>query len=284
MGAEQTTVDGSAAPGGVGNVITVRGVNRSCIIEDLTVRGGRTSHPDSVGSGIYLNQYSSPTIQRCRLIDNKSRAGGGLSAYFHCEPLIRDCWVGYNEGGGLFFELGLGDRGSTWTEVQNTVVAHNTGSAVEVLKGARVRVRNATLAHNSGGGIFTSQSAIVVVQNSIVSHNGGSGIERYDPTVCFTMACNDVYGNEQGSYIGTNPVDACFSGRGSGDVSIEPCFQNVSADNFHLQRGSPLCALRIPGACGIVGAYDDVCVVGDLGNCVTTVTPSTWSDVKSFYR
>lgn len=278
-GAENTIVHGSQA----GNVLTVNFVSRNCIIEDLTFTGGKATSTDSVGAGIYLNQ-ASPTIQRCRLVDNESRSGGGLAAYVHCEPLIKDCWVAHNIGGGIYIELGRADQGTTWGDIVNTVVVRNTGNGVFVWKGARVRLTNCTIAHNAADGITSNQLGRVAVENCLVAFNGGGGVVRLDPTVCYRpMGCNDVYMNAGGNYLGTNPGDSCYPGRGSGDVSIDPCFQNADADNYHLQRTSPLCTLREPGACGVIGAYEDPCS-GIIGNCVVSVTPATWTRVKGFYR
>jgi hypothetical protein len=278
-GAEVTTLDG----GETGNVITVRGVDRTCIIEDLTISGGQASHPDSVGAGIYLNQNASPTIQRCRLVENHSRAGGGLAAYVDCSPLIRDCWIANNDGGGVILELGPGPRGGVPTEIYNTVIARNSGYGVYVLKGAHALLRNCTVAYNTGDGLRADQQAVVTMEKCIVSRNLAAGVIRTDNTVCFSLSCNDVFGNPGGQWVNTNPVDSCFPGRGSGDVSIEACFQNADLDNFHLQRNSPLCSLRRPGSCGVLGAYEDPCS-GLGGSCVVAIEPSSWAGVKILYR
>jgi hypothetical protein len=92
-----------------------------------------------------------------------------------------------------------------------------------------------------------------------------------------------VYGNPNGNYRGVSPGDACFGGRGSGDVSLDPCYQNAELDNFHLDVESPLCQLRQPGACGRLGAFDDPCGSG-TGVCVVNVQPSTWGLMKQRYR
>lgn len=278
-GAAATVLDGMQG----GNVVTINFVSRNCIVEDLTITGGKASGPDSVGAGIYINQ-ASPTVQRCRLVGNDARAGGGIAAYVHSEPLIKDCWVAYNSGGGIYIELGRGDTGTTWGDILNTVVVRNEGVGVYVWKGARMRLRNTTIAYNGGDGIRSAEIGRVAIENCLVTNNNGGGIVRTDPTACLRpLACNDVFDNRNGNYLGTNPTDNCFPGRGSGDVSIEPCFQNVAADNFHLQRTSPLCILREPGACGVIGAYEDPCS-GGFGNCVVSVEAADWGAVKRLYR
>jgi len=276
---EMTTIDGNLS----GNVVTVNGVGRSCIIEDLTITGGDANHPDSVGAAIYLNQYASPTIQRCRLVGNRARSGGGIAAYVFCEPLVRDCWIADNSGGAVIFELANGDAGTTWAEVENTVIVNNQGFGVSVLKGARAWLRNCTLAYNADA-IGAAQQGRVRVNNTIVAFSTGSGISRSDGSACLTLTCNDVYGNTGGNYVGANPSDPCFSGRGNGDVTVDPCFQNPAGDNYHLEDTSPLCALRGPGSCGVLGAYADPCGPKPPGTCVVAVLPSDWSGVKSLYR
>jgi hypothetical protein len=277
-GAALTTIDGQRT----GNVITMNGVGRNCIIEDLTLTGGGSTDPDSVGAALYLNQYASPIIQRCRLVDNAARAGGGVNGYVYCEPLIRDCWISDNDGGAIVLELN-DPQGTTWAEVTNTVIVRNHGFAVKAIKGARVWIRRCTLADNAGDGVRSDEFARVRVQSSIVSHNQGCGVLRLDATVCFYLQCNDVWGNAAGNYVGSNPNDSCFPGRGSGDVSFNPCFQNPGADNYHLHEDSPLCALQQPGACGALGAYDDPCS-GSIVQCVDAIEPSSWSGVKQLFR
>ena len=279
QGADLTTIDGRFG----GNVVTVTAVGRNCIIEDLTVTGGDANGPDSVGAAIYLNNFASPTIQRCHLTGNRARAGGGINAYVMCQPLVRDCRIDANAGGAVVFELGDADQGHTYAVVENCVIVNNQGFGCYVLKGARVTWRNCTIAFNASDGLRSDQIARVRVFNSIITNNQGAGITRLDNTVCFTLACNDVYSNVGGNYVGANPGDACFSGRGSGDVSIDPCYQNVATGNFHLQLHSPLCALRSPDSCGVLGAYTDPCAPGN-SPCIVHVEQRTWGGVKTLYR
>jgi len=276
-GAAVTTLDGQLG----GNVVTMNTVSRACIIEDLTITRGAPSGSDSVGAAIYLNTSASPTIQRCRLVGNRARTGGGVDAYVFCQPLIKDCWIADNEGGAVVFELD-NVMSTTWAEMTNTVVVNNQGYAVYALKSARVWIRNCTFAYNVGDGVKSDQNARLRVWNSIVTHNGGTGISRLDNTVCFSLQCNDVFQNSGGNYVGANPQDPCFTGRGSGDVTLDPCYQNVDAQNFHLQSTSPLCILRQPGSCGVLGAYTDPCT-GGSGPCVVNVQPASWTAVKRLY-
>ena len=278
-GADVTTLDGDLG----GNVRTISFVSRACIVEDFTITGGEQATGDSVGAGIYINQ-ASPTVRRCRLIGNLGRAGGGLAVYVYSEPKIESCWVAYNNGGGIYVETGPIDMGTSYAEIIDTAIVRNGGIGVNVFRGARARLTNCTIAYNAADGLRTDQYGRVAMSNCIIAFNGGAGINRYDPTACLRpLTCNNVYGNPAGNYRGISPGDACFPGRGSGDVSFDPCFQNVSLDNFHLQLNSPLCLLQQPGACGRLGAYSDPCASGS-GSCVVFVEASTWGLVKQRYR
>ena len=275
MGAAATTLDGQST----GNVITAHGVGRSTIIEDLTIMGGSATQPESVGAAVYINE-ASPTLQRCRLVNNSARNGGGVAAYFFSEPLIRDCFIGNNDGGAIVIETNTGSAGTSAAEIYNTVMAHNSGYGVWVLRGARVTMRNCTIAYNNGDGLRAEKEARVTMKKCIVSNNAGGGVVRYDNTVCYALECNDVYRNSAGGYLGSNPFDPCFPGRGAGDVDLSPCYQNAVQDDFHLQPGSQLCLLR--ETCGVLGAFADPCETG--GCCVTAVTHTTWGGVKDLYR
>lgn len=276
-GAEQTVIDGDF----LGNVITVNGVDRSCVLEDLTVTGGNATHPDSVGAAIFLHSFASPTIQRCRLVGNRARAGGGINAYVYCEPLVKDCWIANNEGGAVVVESD-NPMGTTFAEFENCVIANNQGFAISVIHGGRAWIRNCTIAYNNADGITSRDNARIQATNNIITNNNGGGIVREDPTVCFLLLqCNDVFGNGLGDYRGANPNDTCFTGRGSGDVSIAPCYQDAVNGNYHLLPTSPLCSLR--AGCGLLGAYNDPCS-GTIELCTTSVEQATWSGMKRLYR
>ncbi|UCE02405.1 MAG: right-handed parallel beta-helix repeat-containing protein [Candidatus Latescibacterota bacterium] len=282
MGAEVTTIHGRL-PNQKGNVLTFEFVTRNMVIEDLTITGGLFNdvHPESVGTAIYINR-GSPTIQRCILRDNDANAGGGVAAYFFSKPLIRDCWVGYNKGGGIFVETHDGDGVGDVAEIYNTYVVRNTGFGISAIKGAEVIVENCTVAYNSGDGVraeitsgFGAAKTYVTVRNSIITDNNGGGIIRHDVGVCFTLGCNDVWNNQLGEWVGTNPGDPCFPGRGGGSNSIEPVYVDVGSDNFLLAQNSPLFGLCVPGGCGALGAENE---------CSTSVSRRSWSRIKELYR
>ncbi len=287
-GADATVIDGSLV---VGNVMTLHGVNRSMIVEDLTIVGGRfnTAAVESVGSAIYVNQ-GHPTIQRCKLTANDANSGGGIAAYFFSRPRIEDCWIAYNEGGGVFIETGDGDAPGGLPEdkaqIVNTTIVRNRGFGVSVIKGAKAEILNSTIAYNTGDGLRSEITAgggggkcWVTIKNTLITNNA-TGIIRRDNGVCFTLECNNVWSNpnEIGprNYVGVLQGDPCFQGRGPGSLSIDPSYVDVANDDFTLRASSPLFTLCQPDGCGAIGA-DVECPVG-----VTQHT--TWSEVKAIFR
>ena len=286
MGADATILDGSI---GIGNVITLVNTDRSMIIEDLTITGGSFNvvAAESTGAAVYVN-HGQPTIQRCKLVENNGNAVGGVDVYFFSQPLIRDCWIAYNTGGGIFIETDTGVPGPE-AEIINCTIVRNQGYGISVIKGGRARIESSTIAFNEGDGVRSEMTlgtgdakCYVTVRKSILSHNAGGGIVRRQTLgTCYTLECNDVWGNAgvtggvEGNYQGYSTGDPCFSGRGAGDVSFNPLYEDAANDNYLLSAQSPLLQLCQPGSCGALGANND---------CTTAVVPTTWSAVKSLYR
>ncbi|MFQ5599633.1 MAG: right-handed parallel beta-helix repeat-containing protein [Candidatus Krumholzibacteriia bacterium] len=276
--AASTILDGSLE---AGNVITLQFVSRNMIVEGLTVTGGRIASPDSLGTAIYVNE-GDPTIRRCILAGNDANSGGGLAAYFFSRPLIEDCWVAYNEGGGIFIETGDGFETGPTAEIINTFVVRNTGYGINIIKGVRARISNSTIAFNSTDGIRTEHTSgagasmtRLAINRCLITNNGGGGIRRRDNLVCFTLGCNDVWGNDSGNWLGIFAGDPCFTGRGQGSVSLEPGYSNIGADDFTLADDSVLFDLCAQGGCGALGADNE---------CTTAVERSSWGAVKGLYR
>jgi hypothetical protein len=208
------------------------------------------------------------------LTGNHSNAGGGVSVYFFSRPVIRDCWIAYNSGGGVWIETDNGLAGPPAARIENTEIIRNAGYGVSVIKGAKVDIVRTTIAYNNGDGVRSEQAnARVAINHCIITNNQGGGIVRRDTQACFVLSCNNVYGNLMGSWLG--PQDSCFSGRGPGSVSIDPLFNNPLLDDFGLMQNSPLFDLCEQGACGALGANIE---------CPTGVSWKSWSSVKSLYR
>ena len=278
--AADTILDGSLA---LGNVITLHRVGRGMIVEDLTITGGafNTVAPESVGTAVYVNQ-GAPTIQRCILTRNHATAGGGVYAAFFSTPLVRDCWIAYNDGGGIFIETHDGLASGPRAELRNTFIVRNTGFGISVTRGAKATIKNCTIAYNSGDGLRSELGAggagkcYIAMHRSLVTNHGGAGVIRRDTGVCFDLQCNDVWENLGGNYVGSSPGDPCFTGRGVGDVSIDPQYADPTMDRFELAPTSVLLTVFCgPGSCGAPGAGN---------SCTISVQQSSWGALKEKYR
>jgi hypothetical protein len=261
-GADVTVINGAST---TGNVITLVDVDRTMVVEDVTVTGGmfHATHPESLGAGIYITQ-GAPTIQRCKLTSNESRSGAGVTATAFSAPLIRDCWIGNNTGGGIVIEQHDGLSVGARSEIIDNYIVRNTGFGVSVVEGAKADIQNCTIAYNGGDGVRSEfgsggvGQSFVTVENTLITNNQGAGIIRRDVAVCFVLQCNDVWDNQLGQWVGSNPGDPCFTGRGAGSISIDPGYRNPELDDFRIASTSVLFVLCRPSACGTIGA-DDIC-------------------------
>jgi hypothetical protein len=269
------------------------------ILEDFTITGGTFNEVarESLGAGIYVNQ-GRPTIQRCILTGNDASTGGGVVAYFFAGPLIQDCWIAYNEGGGIFVEVNDGLATPTnRAEIRNCFIVCNRGFGVSVIKGAKALLENCTIAANTGDGLRSELTpgggigkCYVGIRRCIITDNGGAGIVRRDFGVCFELLCNDVWRNGPNgndNWVGTLDGDPCFQGRDGSDLSFDPEYDNpscipncpfakaCSADDFVLATDSALRMFRCGTACGIPGA-------GNI--CTDAIQSTSWGALKSLYR
>jgi hypothetical protein len=91
--------------------------------------------------------------------------------------------------------------------------------------------------------------------NLVVGNGTGISIE---PGNELTLACNDVWGNGGGDWVSVPDPSGS-----DGNVSIDPLFCQVEADNFALEAASPCRPGNHPdGAdCGIIGAIDVACTI-----------------------
>ena len=294
-GAANTIIDGSI---GVGNVITLSGstvgqVTRSTIVEDLTISGGvfaGHAAPESVGAGVYCNR-ASPTIRKCIFSGNDSNAAGGVSGYFFSNPLVQDCWISDNEGGGIYLETDNGQASGQRAEIRNCTIVNNVGFGIWVLKGARAVIENCTIAYNTANGVLSeitvdggTGKCYVTMRHSLVTNNNGAGVIRRDLGVCFTLQCNDVWSNGpdgpggNSEWVGWTSGDPCFNtgGRGEGDVSFDPQYNVPGARNYTLLSSSSLLqAWCHPNSCGAPGANN---------TCPGAITSTTWGEFKQRYR
>ena len=125
--------------------------------------------------------------------------------------------------------------------VESNVVGRSGGSGI-----VAPEARHNTVYLNGGSGLQLSGAES---SNNISYGNGGYGL-LWTGTGTPLVSCNDWYGNIQGA---TSGVSA-----GASDLTVNPLFCNLPADNVSLASTS---ALLAPAECGLIGALGQGCTV-----------------------
>jgi hypothetical protein len=94
---------------------------------------------------------------------------------------------------------------------------------------------------------------------------------------CAEVFCCDIYGNQEGDWVG------CIAGQYgvNGNFSACPSFCSMDAWDFRLCNESPCLPGNHPDGydCGLIGALGEGCACGP-----TETEPTTWSGIKAVYR
>jgi hypothetical protein len=109
--------------------------------------------------------------------------------------------------------------------VTDSILDHNTRAAVDSNEFAVHHLVNNTIVAN-GTGVFINNPASVL-ENSILVHNTGVGVAAYQTPL---LGYNNVWDN------GTNYENAS---PGSGDISVDPQFENEPGGDYRLRIDSP---------------------------------------------
>jgi predicted outer membrane repeat protein len=214
------TIDASSA----GRVISG---GKGTIIQGVTLTGGYTS---TRGGGIYL-AYGAPEIVDCRIIGNSASLDGGGVYCYSANAIISGCVVAGNTAQGGAGGIGCEDSDS-W--IGYSTLYGNLGP--------------------DGGGILASGNSLVTVENTIISAcrsftNKPGGVACSAPAAV-NLFCSDVYGNENGDWVG------CIYGQdgANGNFSADPLFCEPDSGDFRLEPESPCAPANSPDTCGLVGA------------------------------
>jgi mono/diheme cytochrome c family protein len=213
-GSDMTTIDG----GGKGNV--VEGAEDS-LIEGFTVTNsgmkGRTGSAMDVGISA---DHAPMTIANCRIVGNN----GGIRVYYSPSNIVNNI-ISDNK---LF---GISNVFSDSTVKNNINV--NNGDYGIIISYSTPKIINNTLYKNSGG--IHSEVSKVVIKNNIIVKNSTVGIRWVeDPDaqdgVEPVLSYNLIWGNGEDFYHVSS---------GTGDLSKEPRFIDMTKGNFHLKTDSP---------------------------------------------
>jgi len=188
--------------GGQGRGITFSaGVDARTTLRGITIKNGNVNYTTGEGGAIRCVD-SSPVIESCVIVSNRSEIGGGGIYLKNSGTVIRNTSIrnniaSYNRGGGITIvggspriessivienhaissgHLGGGGIYAAGGEalLQNTIIANNrserNGGGVFVGDSSRVEIFNCTTVSNRPQGVFASGDT--TIQNSIIWGNG----------------------------------------------------------------------------------------------------------------
>lgn len=182
-------------------------LDASAVLDGVTIRGGKAeyTYPFNSGGGIY-NQYCSPTIANCAIIDNRAYYGGGVFNEYSW-PEIVNCNVASNAaanyGGAIYnsssaphlvnctlvrntasFGAGMFDYGQSTSKIVGCTFF---GNAAQARGGAIFNfvsspsLANCTIAFNSAptaSVVDNSYSSPMFINCTVVSNTGSSACVR----------------------------------------------------------------------------------------------------------
>lgn len=228
-----------------------------------------TENQSFLGGGIACFDQASPTISNCTVTGNSASNGAGIDCSNQSSPLISDCAVSDNAasnfGGGI--SCGI----YSYTTIINCTINNNTadsGSGLHFGNNSSPIVANCIISNNvainNGGGIRCYYTCTPTIVNCTVTNNSvsdvGGGIYCMAPShptldnciIWGNSATSDghqIYTFDAGTTVTLN---SCDYANGGGDVGgfgtvteqgiclhLDPLFVNASADDYHLQSGSP---------------------------------------------
>jgi len=240
-------------------ILISNGVGPESRLEGFTIRNGSTSPGTGGGLQIY---YSSPIVTDIVLENNEAFDGGGLSIENYSSPhisntTIRNNTAGYR-GGGIYVYYSS-------PVFENCIITNN--NAVEggamYLWSLSQSISNCTFAMNDatyGAGIYCNR-ATPSMENTILAFNT-SGVGMYCSSASHvpTLACCDIFGNEDGDWISPYDDQATISG----NFSSDPAFCDADDYDYTIFENSP-CAPDNNDCSVLIGAGDIGCsfICGD---------------------
>lgn len=230
------------------------------------------------GGGIYCQEWATATVEDCNITGNEADRGGGISTH-DCSIVVTGCTVSGNSsefGGGMVAYY----RDPQVTEcVFAGNVASFCGGGAYFCDCGTVEIGACTFVANNAGmgsGIQIDDTDLDLT-NTIVAYGiRGEGV-GWGNVSSASLACCDVYENEDGDYVG------CIAGQEgiNGNFSACPSFCYAGLDDFRLCDESPCAPGNHPDgyACGLIGALDVDCSCGP-----SAADGSSWGAIKAKYR
>lgn len=211
--------------------------------------------PSFTGCEIFGNQgvatasairmaHAAAGFARCRIVGNALATGASVFVVVDSQLDLGDCVVGGTPGGGdgLFLQA-VRAKGS------GLAVVGAGGVGLRAEYGSVVDLVRATFAANAGG-VVIGENTQASLAACLVAFNAGVGVFAAGGDV--SVSCSDVYGNAGGDYGGDLPDQTGVAG----NITADPRFCDLAADDIGLRAGSPAlpegngCAVQM-GAAGL---------------------------------
>ncbi len=232
---------------------------------------------NAAGCGVWCEDVDCVTIANCLIQDNEWH-GIMVDA---SSANIQNCEIRANTSDGSYETHGVYCISASDVNIANCVIADNEGDGI-YCNGSSLGLRNSIIEDNADHGIYSSTGTEEIeIKNNWIYGNGaddsGDGIHIYMAYPVDAVIRNNtvvdnsnygihsdyaneisvsnciIWGNGDGSLhkdheAFDNIVYSCIEGgfAGTGNISSDPCFVDVDANNFHLNANSPCIDAGIP--------------------------------------
>jgi len=229
-----TVIDANSS----GTVVTFSSAeDANSILSGFKITGGNTAD----GGGIYIKD-SSPVVEKNIITGNyASNIGSGLYAE-NSFSLVRFNTIVQNDGywGTVFFK----DSNCSFI---NNIIAHNLNDydAGLYCDGGEPYIKNNTIADNTTRDTIESSTGIgfgwpnpntspTIINNILGVNVNGFGVCDWTGNDANCLRFNNVYGHSNGNYAHNDQTGI------NGNISVDPLFTNIDANNYQLLSGSLL--------------------------------------------
>jgi hypothetical protein len=198
------------------------------------------------GGGAYC-AYGSPKFINCVFRGNRTGQfgfGGGVGAVGNCRPVFENCLFACN----WTEDVGTGGGGLALSDSSFAELEHCTFYG------------NSSWTDTLGGGVLCRPKASASLDNCIIGFSENGRAISCEGELVPVLTCCDLYGNDDGDWVGRIADQYGVSG----NISEDPLFCDPDDNDFYLSPGSPCLDA---GECGTIGAYGECGVFA-----VTSVT------------
>ena len=256
-----TIIDNTIINGGqIGSVVTFNsGENNNAQLIGFTLINGlgENTGPDATGGGVTIINGSNPIIQFCRIRENFSIRGAGITIH-SSNPIIKNCWIRNNEVTGNFEDNFGGGIFATFSEFtfQNLILSENysarSGGAIglRLCEGTmdNILIYGNNADHTAGGIDFSSSSTSVtnatLTDNSAVNNGGAinSWYSDSNPYLSSTIIWDNGFGSINtgaGGVVQLDYSDIQQDWPGDQNINADPQFLEPNFENYFLTEYSP---------------------------------------------